>query len=84
MLFMTFKFRTFSNLLHFQFYAIIETYFLIIDDSEFLTLLLSIEFCSILFNQSNWITYWCICPILIAFIDQSYKGKFLELPPVLY
>ena len=44
MLLMTFKFRAFSNLLHFQFYAIIETYFLIIDISEFLTLLLSIKF----------------------------------------
>ena len=39
--------RAFSSLLHFQFYAIIETYFLIIDNSEFLTLLLYIEFCSI-------------------------------------
>ena len=73
------KIRAFSNLLHFQFYAIIETYFLINDISEFLTLLLSKVF---LFNfiKSNW----SICSILIAFIDQNHKGKKLELPPVLY
>ena len=38
---------------------IIETYFLIIDISEFLTLLLSIKFCSVLFKVTDvFVQYW--------------------------
>ena len=37
----------------FNFMPFIETYFLIIDISEFLTLLLSIKFCSILFKVTD-------------------------------
>ena len=71
MFFVTFKFRAFSNLLPLQFYAIIETYFLIIDNSEFLTLLLSIEFCSILFKVTDvFAQFW------LHLLTKAIREKF--------